>query len=138
MSTSFPPNTATITPSVNPVLWSNSKHFNGWLLLGIAVPTLSSIPYPTLSLDASSPQLRIPQWIPIPITDGVVNQNTFIYFTNAIEPPNVQYVAYWYDINFALISGPSSLFTVTANPYTITVPTLTVPVAAVAGPTPDS
>lgn len=133
----FPPSVATITPSVNPILWSNGKPFNGWIAMGLAVPTASGTPYPTVSVDSSSPQLRLPIWAPIPITNGIVNQNTFVYFTSTIEPPNCQYVAYWYDINFVLISGPSVLFTITSSPYTITVPTLTVPVAAVAGPTPD-
>lgn len=133
----FPPSTATITPSVNPVLWSTTKPFNGWLVLGLAVPTLSSIPYPTISEDSTSPQVRLPIWTPIPITDGVINQNTKIFFTSTIEPPNCQYVAYWYDVNYEQIAGPSSLFTVTASPYTLTVPTLTAPIAAVSGPIPD-
>ena len=133
----FPPATATITPSTTTVKWSNTKNFNGWLALGLAVPTLASIPYPTISTDAASPQIRLPIWITVPIVDGVMNQNTSVYLTTSIEPPSCQYVAYWYDINFALISGPSALFTVTSSPYTITVPTLTIPVAAVTGPTPD-
>ena len=133
----FPPSVATIVASTTTVQWSNGKNFNGWLALGLAVPTMSGTPYPTISVDAEMPQVRVPQWTPIPITDGVINTNTFIYFTTTLEPPNCQYVAYWYDVNFVLVSGPSALFSVTASPYTITVPTLTVPVAAVAGPSPD-
>ena len=117
------------------VQWSDAQKFDGLLLLGIALPTNYSEVY----VEDSERRYRVPLWSPIPIRNGIVNTAARVWFTSALTPPNCKYSAYWYDQNHRLlVSADPALFTVDADPHTITPPTLTVPTAATGSPTPEA
>ena len=120
----------------SPAQWTDGTLFDGFILIGIALPTVSGVSYPSLSYQSNFPSQRLPQWYVIPVTAGVPNQNTFVFFTNAIDPPNCRYTSYFYDHNKQQVSGPSTLFQITSAPFVMTVPTLTAPTAPTSGPTP--
>lgn len=136
------PSTAHIQTSTGgPVTWSDGSNFDGYLLLGIAPPTNSSgTTWPNIALQDSVSRQKLPLWTAVQIQDGKFNQNTTVFFSNNIQPRNCQYVAYWYDANwqriYPAIGTPPSFFTITSDPYLITVPTLSVPTLAVTVPTP--
>jgi len=127
-------NRAKIVPSTGTVKWSNASAFDGHLLLGLAPPEGVS----RLFLNGEFPPRELPQWVRIPIEKGVIHDISKVLFNSEIEPPNSKYCAFWYDLGHLLLSGPSSLFTIEADPYTITVPTLTIPAASVSPPVPGS
>lgn len=105
--------------------------FDGWVLLLLA--------YPTGYTSASVANQLIPQRVAdrakCRIQQGVYDQSCRIIYNSALEPPNTKYVAYFYDNNDTQL-GVTALFTVGASPFTITVPSMTAPVATVVVPTP--
>jgi hypothetical protein len=105
------------------VTWSNGTPFDGYILFNLVLPTGYTSPAKS---DAFPPQ-KLPTVIKIPIRAGVVNNRTKVPFTTAYLPPGVVYTSTWYDQQDNVISGPSASFSVTADPYTISVPTLTIP-----------
>jgi len=116
------------------VLWSDGSKFDGFLLLNIARPAT----YSEISLNQRRPRVVLPLWVRIPVEHGVLHTDTKVLYTSEYEPPNTRYISYWYDLNNAQLAGPSTLFTISTDPHTITVPTLTAPTAPVAGDTPDT
>jgi hypothetical protein len=122
------PNKAKITTAAT-VKWSDTQLFDGFLLLGLATPT----GHDKLSIDG----LRVPLWTRLPIVDGVVDEQSRVWFTNEIEPPGSRYSDFWYAANKQLIASGGTVFSINADPYTITVPSLPVPTAATAPPTPE-
>jgi len=116
------------------VEWSNGSKFDGFILLNVARPS----GYNEISLNQRRPRVVLPHWIRIPVENGAVHGDTKVLFTAEIEPPNTRYISFWYDLNNARIAGPSALFTITADPHTITPPTLTAPTAPTTGDDPDS
>ncbi len=124
------PQTAKVTTSTN-VTWSSGALFSGYLMFGVALPT-DSLGAQWAQLNLYGTSQRLPIFTIIPIIEGVVDQNTSVYLTTQLDPPNTRYVAYWYDNTWKLIypfpSGTiPSPFSVTTQPYIITQPTLTVP-----------
>lgn len=118
------------------VEWASSAgKFNGFLLLGIALPT----GYSEVFLEDADSRVRLPQWLAIPVQNGVVNAEARVFFTSSLEPPNCRYAPFWYDENWTRVSTTTpTLLEIEADPYTITPPTLTAPTAPVAAPTLDS
>lgn len=136
------PQTATITTST-PVIWSNGNLFNGWLLLGTALPTgATGTSYPSVTLWGNMPPQPLPQWIMIPIVGGVIDQNTTVFQSIYLDPPGCRYVAYWLDTNKNTISpagGASpSLFDITTASYVITQPYLLIPASPNIIPAPQN
>jgi hypothetical protein len=127
------PRTAKLS-SATQVLWDSGEPFDGFVAIYIALPGDHTL----AALDNSYANL-IPLRTVIPIVEGVYNQNCSLYFNADIEPPNTQYVAYWYDATKKRIapSGDGTLFTVTADPHVLTPPTLTVPPTATTVPAPQ-
>lgn len=125
------PQTAHITTST-PVLWSNGNLYNGWLMLGVAMPTgASGNSYPSITLWGNMPPQPLPQWIMIPIVQGQIDQNTSVFQSPYLDPPGCRYVAYWLDTNKNVIyptSGTApSLFDITTGSYVIQQPFLAIP-----------
>lgn len=131
------PTRAAITSAAN-VTWQSGDLFNGWLLLIAVPPNYSGTQYPNISLRNSIPKIQVPQRIKIPITEGVIDINSKVWMTSSFVPTNVLYSAWFYDDTSTLIAVGAALFTVTTDPYTIAVPTLTDPTASVVSPTPGS
>lgn len=64
-----------------------------------------------------------------PIVDGVISTVPKLPYTNSFTPPNAQYRAFWIDKALNEIAAGAGFVTVSADPYTVTVPTLTAPSA---------
>lgn len=118
------------------VIWSSGENFDGYALILLALPGTHA----AVSMDSTAPRCRIPTNTVVPITDGAYNQHVELFYNSDIEPPNTQYAAYFYDLNWVRIapSGTADLFTISTNPHTLTAPTLTAPTAATSAPLPGS
>lgn len=128
------PSRSKLTTSSGYVYWSDDSKFDGFLLVSINMPEpqASEGAYPEVSVDARYPRVRIPQWITIPIIDGVIDQHCTLIYTASLEPPNTRYYIYYLDITMQKIlaePGDSDAFAVSEATTTITQPTLTVPTA---------
>ena len=134
-----PPQSATLDQSVT-VSWSNGDVFNGFLLLGLVVPSSGGTSWAELDLGGQAPAERIPLWTKVPIVNGKFDGTVGVLYTSSIAPPNTKYAAWYYDQTLTpprKIAGPSDLFTVTTATLTPPSLTLTVPTAGVTPPTPD-
>ena len=120
------------------IAWQSGTPFNGWLLLIISPPLISSVAFNSVSLRDSSPKLKVPLRVRIAIREGVLDSNAKVFQSSSLVPTNAVYSSWWYDDNGVLIAVGSSLFTITTDPFTISVPTLADPTTAVTPPTPDS
>lgn len=118
------------------VLWSDGTPFNGYFLAGIVLPKSGGVVWPFVTLEGAAEQ-RIPIWFPIPIKNGNFNPSGGLIFNEDINPPNSQYVAYYYDKARQKIAGPSSFFTVSSETFTPPVLTLSATQPGDTGPTPD-
>lgn len=124
------------------VTWSDLTLFDGYVLLGLVLPSNSDGIWPSVSVNGGNvPPIRLPIWTQVPIAAGVFDQNSKIYFNSAITPDSTQYVAYWYDLNKRRISPATGSnptpFTVNTGAYAIAIPTLTVPANSGVIPTPS-
>lgn len=134
------PQTAHITGNVS---WSNGTAFDGYLLLGLGLPSDTNGAWPSLSIGMGKyPTLRLPLWTVVPISQGAFDQATSVFFNSSIDPPGSKYGAYWYDINWRLIYPATNVaatpFVISTNLYAITVPTLTIPTVAGSIPLPQA
>lgn len=126
-------NTANFSSALQ--FWSdNATPFSGYLLLALSLPA----GYTTAQMDPKFPRQRIPTRIKVPIVNGMYDQQTLVLYNSSITPPNTQYVAYWYDPNDTLISGPSVLFTVSNPVVVLPTPTLTLPTVSGSIPLPGT
>lgn len=119
------------------ILWSDDSAFQGTLLLVFLPPDLSpgSYPYiyPRYLLGARNLPIALPKRMPIPIINGVLQDNQ-ILTQDSLDPPNVKLYPFWLDRAGALIAS-GVIFDITAEgDYTITPPTLTVPTAETDAP----
>ncbi len=117
--------TGTVTYNDNVTL------LDGYVLLLLALPV--GYTYSTIA-NQLIPQ-PIGNHIKVRIQQGAYDQSARIYQNVGIEPPNSQYVAYFYDNNDTQL-GHTALFTIATSPYTIAVPSFAVPTATVIIPTP--
>lgn len=118
--------------------WSDGSAFNGFLLVSLVPPTGSGGTYTEGNFGLVYPAEQLPPFAVIPIQQGLLNSSLGLYFNADISPPNTTYIARWYDTTKRLISGPSSAFSVTADPIsTLVIPTLTAPSAGGTAPTPN-
>ena len=120
--------------------WSTGDHFNGYALLALCPPTSSGTNWPTLGQVANNPQTRLPLWVRVPIINGRYDNAIKIIFNEDIDPPNTRYAAYFYDLSNQRVApaGTPTMFEIDADPYTLTPPTLTAPIAPVTPPSPES
>lgn len=113
------------------VTWSNGDLFNGFALFILQPPTASSIPWPQIWSQSTNTPTEIPLRTPIPINNGQFNNQAELIQNDSIDPPNTRYTVYYYDNTRKLVGSVTTPFAVNTNPYTPSVPTLTVPVAPV-------
>jgi len=112
------------------IRWSDNSPFNGFGVIGLVLPTAGGINWPELTIEPNAPKQRLPLWSTIPIKAGIFNQALGLWFTNDISPPNTKYAIWYYDTSGKMVGMPtdaSDFFTVTLNPTTPPVYTLTVP-----------
>lgn len=139
MSTNSPyvPRSAVLSTSPGTVQWASGNNFNGYVWIGLILPTGYS--QPTL-FNSFIPQ-QLPRYVKVPVINGAIDTTTAIPWTSDIDPPGSSYVAYWMDNNNTLIapaSGTASAFQITGSSMTLTVPTLTMPVYSAAAPVPQT
>lgn len=116
------------------VFWSDGvTPFSGYMLLALSLPTGYSSAY----FEPKFPRQRMPLRLKVPITNGLYDPATAVPFNTSIDPPNTQYVAFWFDVNNVQIAGPSALFTVSGETVTPPTPTLTIPAVSGAIPVPN-
>lgn len=87
-------------------------------------------------IQGQNPVMPIAQRWRFWVSDGNIDQGSTIPYSVSIEPPNSSYAVFWYDLNDNLIAGPTSLVTIAASPYILTVPTLTAPLSTSIIPAP--
>jgi len=133
------PRVASLTTSTGTVNWASGETFDGFILVGLALPTFNSTAYTTVALDDASPPVRLPQWTYVTVKAGVIDPYTKLYWTADINPPSTKYAAYFYDVTRTRIAPltAATLFEITSDPCTLTVPTLTTPVATATAPQPE-
>lgn len=119
---------ATLTGTVT---YSNSTLLDGYVLILMAFPT----GYTSATIANQLIPQPIGDHVKVRIQQGVYDQSARIYQNAYLEPPNIQYCAYFYDNNNTQL-GHTALFTISTSPYTITVPTFAVPTATAVIPTP--
>lgn len=133
------PQTAQLLTSPSTVVWSNGKKFDGYAWIGTTLPTTPegfTAPY----LWASQRRQDLPPTCKVLIVNGVIDSSTQLFYNANLNPPGTQYVAYYFSQDNVLIApatGDAVPFTVTANPTTLTVPTLTAPSVFVAPEPPE-
>jgi hypothetical protein len=110
------------------------------MLVGVALPkTAGGLTYPYMSKgNGSYPRQRLPLFCKIPIYYGNFDQNSRLWYSSDVEPPNTQYYGWIYDVNDNQIAPLAAPFTISAPNTPITIPTLTPPVLQNTPPTPDS
>lgn len=138
MATSVP-QTATLDQSVT-VTWTNGDLFNGFLLIGLIVPSSGGTAWAELDLGGQYPGVRLPIFQRVSIINGQFDNSVGVLYNSSIAPPNTQYACWYYDQSTnppRKIAGPSSPFTVSTATLTPPTATLTVPTAGVTPPTPD-
>jgi hypothetical protein len=123
----------TLTTSLTgTVAYLDGTLFDGWGVFLEAFPTGYS--YATIN-NQLIPQ-KIGDRFRVRIKHGVYDGSTRVYQNNSLQPPNTQYVAYFYD-NEDQLMGSTGLFTVSVTPFSISVPPMTVNLPIVIPPTPD-
>jgi len=114
------------------VLWSTGENFNGFLLLLTAPANNAN----SLYLRGER-RLRVPVDLKVPVIDGVLCDDSRPWLTTELDPPGAKFCDIWYANDQVKIATGASLFTITADPHTITPPTLTTPAAVLTNPDPD-
>lgn len=135
------PRTSKFTTST-PIVWVGGALLDGYMAIGLAFPRDAAlVNWPNLIKGSgSTPPQQLPQWCKIPISAGVFDQGTELWYNADIDPPNTQYVAYFFDNADKLIAPPvgtATFFTISTPTTTITVPSLVPPTSAVTAPSPE-
>jgi hypothetical protein len=111
--------------------------FDGYVLLGLVLPTLSGSSYVQASVVNTYPAVQIPLWTKVPIKLGTFSNQVWVWQNSAIDPPGTAYVSYWYDLNDRPVGQNIVSFTIAVDPYPIVVPSLTLPTPGTGFPVPD-
>jgi hypothetical protein len=120
------------------IQWQSGDTFNGWLLLIAVPPNFSGVQYPNIALRNSSPKLIVPQRVKVAIQDGVLDSSSKVWQTSSLVPTRILYSSWFYDDTNQLIATGTALFSITTDPFTISIPALVDPTAAIVSPTPES
>jgi hypothetical protein len=126
--------------SASTIQWSSGTAFNGFALIMLSVPKgAGGIRFPSVSFNNAYPSKIVGKEIVVPIKEGVLNNQVKVWYNADLTPPGCRYVVYYYDQNWSRVAptGPASLFDVTADPFTLTIPSLTVPTTTTSIPAPE-
>lgn len=116
--------------------------FNGFFLVGAALPTVSGTAFTSLYYGNSGVAPRISKWVKVPVSEGKFHTSVGLFYNEDIVPPATVYYAWAYfgGSNGGAarqLAGPSASFTVTSD--VITVPSLTITIPSVGSvPDPDA
>src|SRR5581483_8580407 len=107
--------------SASTIAWQSGTPFNGWVLLIAVLPNISGAVYNKIGLRDSAPKMMIPTRIRVAIREGVLDSSAKVSQTSSLVPTNVVYSAWFYDDTNTLIATGSALFTLTADPFTLSI-----------------
>lgn len=110
-----------------PFLWSDGTRFNGYMVINFAPPLNGSAAWPSLAPTGIFPEINLPLSARVPIINGDPSTAVQIIYNTDITPPNTFYQAWLFEMNGVEVAGPSSTFTVSTDPFTVTISTPTVP-----------
>lgn len=133
-----PPQASQLATNPTYVKWDDGTLFDGYVWLGLRLPDCSCHEFPYLW--AAYRLQRLPQFIRVPVVNGQIDQSTQCFYTNQINPPGMEYVAYWFSQDNVLVAPAANTatpFTVLTATTTLVVPTLAVPSPGTS-PTPDT
>lgn len=125
-----------ISLSVNPLKWSDNSLFNGFILLGLGLPT-SAIPVVQVGYAVDNLFVRSPVFHWHRIKDGVFKTPFYVIRNDKITPPGTRWYAYFYDLSNRIVAptmGSATALNINAANFTITPPTLTVPTTSATSP----
>ena len=129
------PRQSKVSPSLT-VTWSDATVFDGFLIIGVVPPTLSSTDFANVAVGNLSTFVPLPKFYRFRIDAGKVDQSVGVYYTSDVSPPGVTYVVQFQDKTGRMITSSwSAAFTVTDSTFTPTVPTMTVPTSGATPPT---
>lgn len=117
------PRVSSLLSSPASIVWSNGVSFDGYVVLTLSLPT----GYTGHALKNSLQPLIIPQKTKVPVTAGVIDTATRLFYNADVNPPGTQYTGAVYDIFGVLVASFAAPFSVTTDQTTLTIPTLTVP-----------
>jgi hypothetical protein len=123
--------------------WTDGTLFNGFVLIGLALPTASGTQFLGVRYGNAGISEAIPQFTKIPVTDGLLSTSCGLFYNADLTPPGSQYVGWTYIPNgptaggtCRMIAGPTATFEVDEPTFTLPSMTLTVPTTG-SVPTPD-
>lgn len=99
--------------------WSTGDLFDGYLVVKLVPPDGK-----TFQVWEDSGVTTTTRFV-FPVVDGVVSDVPKLPYSDSFTPPNTQYRDFWVDKALNQVASGAAFFTVSASPYTITVPTLT-------------
>lgn len=115
--------TSAVVTSAADIEWSSGDPFDGYAVFKLVPPTGSTyVVWEDSGLRASSRYV-------VPVVAGELNGTVEVPYNAAFTPPNSQYRVFFFDKALNQISSGVGLVTVSSDPYTVTVPTLTAPTA---------
>lgn len=117
--------------------WSTGENFSGYAYVALVLPTYSGTSADSAEIRLYSPPCQVPNRIPVPIKNGKANGSVGLFFNEDLGPPNTRYAYYLYDTTKRQVAGPSSYFTVTADPVTLPTLTPTSPITGTVIPQPN-
>lgn len=116
--------------------------FNGFFLIGAALPTVSGTAFTSLYYGNSGVAPRISKWVKVPVSEGKFHTSVGLFYNADIVPPATVYYAWAYLGGTSggaarQLAGPSASFSVTSDVITVPSLTITIPTAG-AVPDPDA
>lgn len=122
--------------------WSDGTLFNGFFLVGTAIPTLSGTAFGGVYYGNSGLSEPLPRFYVVPVSEGKYNEVCGLFYNADIAPPNSTYYGWLYTMNGPgglkrQVAGPTTAFTVSSDSFTPPALTPTITVAASSAPDPD-
>ena len=112
------------------IKWSDDSLFQGAVVLTLHPPAERDTIYPHAGSIRRSFPRPLPKQIALPVTGGYITENR-VLLGSSISPPNIRFTTQWFDLTGTSVTGKSDLFEIPdADDFNLTVPVLTVPVAA--------
>ncbi len=121
--------------------WSDGSLFNGYLLVGVALPTLSGTAFQAVHLGNGIGSAEpVSQFTKIPIREGKYDFNSGLFYNADLTPPGSIYVCWLYTSNgqgkLRQVSASINSFSVVSPTVTLALPSPTVPTTG-SVPNPD-
>jgi hypothetical protein len=120
------------------IVYSGGQPFTGFILIGIVSPTngAGTTTYMPSTLGYTFPDYPLPTFTRASVINGYLDGISGCYYNADMNPPNTQYVAWYYDENGTQLAGPTAFYTVSTPTNQPPLLTLTTPTVGSVAPTP--